>query len=244
MRLSVYGATGSIGDNLFEVVDQHPDSFSFEVLAGGRNVEKMARLVGRYKPSVVVMADQSAAEQLAEVLGRDVLSGEQALVEQAARPVDLFVSAITGIAGLKPTWSAVQAGNDIGLANKESLVCAGALLTAAVREKGVKLWPVDSEHNAILQCLEGASMREVDSVTLTASGGPFAGFSAAELQSVTREQALAHPNWSMGAKISIDSSTLVNKGLELIEAGYRFRFDNLSEYFRYALGRERLASAE
>jgi 1-deoxy-D-xylulose-5-phosphate reductoisomerase len=225
--IAVLGATGSIGVNCLKVAAQFPDRFRVEVLAGGWNAAQMAELVQTHRPRLAIMADEPAAEDLKTRLGRhaggDVVSGREALVEAAAlAEVDLVVSAMVGAAGLMPTWAAVKAGKTIALANKETLVMAGELVMAQAAQSGATILPVDSEHSAVFQVLDGRPPSHVRRIILTASGGPFRGRSLEDLQNVTREEALAHPNWSMGAKISIDSATLMNKGLEAIEARWIF----------------------
>ncbi|MEM7376619.1 MAG: 1-deoxy-D-xylulose-5-phosphate reductoisomerase [Pseudomonadota bacterium] len=232
LGISVLGATGSIGASTLDVVARHPSRFRVCGLAGGRNVEAMRDLCVRFRPRVVAMADPQAARALKAALATDaaateVLVGERGVIAVAAlEDADTVMSAITGAAGLAPTLSAVRAGKRILLANKESLVMTGALLLAEVARCGATLLPIDSEHNAVFQCLphtaSGVHTRGVAGIVLTASGGPFRGWSQAALSQVTPEQALAHPRWSMGAKISIDSATLMNKGLEVIEAGFLF----------------------
>lgn len=222
--LSVLGATGSIGDSALKVVARHPDRFRVTALAGGRNGGKLAELCNVFKPRYAAVLDDAArSEFLARVEDgsrTELLVGPDAYVRLATLPeADLILSAIVGAAGFEPTLAAARAGKMIALANKESLVLGGHLIRAACAESGAVILPVDSEHNALFQGLAGhGSDEELKRLILTASGGPFRGRDAAFLSTVTREQALAHPNWDMGAKISIDSATLLNKGLELIEA--------------------------
>jgi 1-deoxy-D-xylulose-5-phosphate reductoisomerase len=221
--LTILGATGSIGTSALKVVEQHPDSFRVLALTGGRNIDKLARQAARFRPEHLAVLDEAGAQDLRERLPADyapnIMAGPEAFVELAGlAEADVVLSAIVGAAGLPPTLRAVRAGKVVALANKESIVLAGGLIRKAAREHGAAVLPVDSEHNALFQCMAGEEPRTVAKLLLTASGGPFRGRPAAELESVTREQALAHPNWSMGAKISIDSATLMNKGLEYIEA--------------------------
>ena len=222
-RLVVLGSTGSIGAQALDVVAEHLERFDVLALTGGRNVALLAAQAMRFRPRFLAVLDQTLAAELRERLPGDykpeILSGPESFVELAALPeADMVLSSIVGAAGLPPTFAAVRQGTDVALANKESLVLAGGLIRAACSKSGAALLPVDSEHNARFQasCHEtAASLRRR---ILTASGGPFRGRDRAFLQTVTPAQALAHPNWSMGAKISIDSATLMNKGLEVIEA--------------------------
>ena len=226
-RLSVLGATGSIGDSTFAVVRAQPEAFNIVALVGGRNAKKMATLVAEFAPQMVAMADEEAARELRDLLPIDgerpeVGAGRQAVLEASAMPADVTVGAITGFAGLEPVLAAIGAGNDIALANKESMVCAGPFVLAAAREAQVDILPTDSEHSALFQGLLGQDLTAVSTLTLTASGGPFRALPPSELANVSVEQALAHPNWSMGSKVTIDSATMMNKGLELIEARWLF----------------------
>lgn len=229
-ELIVLGATGSIGTSVLDVVDRHPERFRVHTLTASRNVEAMAALCRHHRPAVAVMADPEAAQALSRSLGEGprtpaVLAGEAGLVAAVRDgPADTVVSAIVGAAGLAPTMAAVERGCRVLLANKESLVVAGPLLLEAACRGGAELLPVDSEHNAIYQCLPpsyghaGAAGSGVRRVLLTASGGPFRTRDPAGLSRVTPEEACAHPNWDMGRKISVDSATMMNKGLEYIEA--------------------------
>lgn len=219
-KIAILGSTGSIGTQTVDILP----SINAEVVALTTNkriklLEEQARLL---RPKMVCAYDEQAARALAIALADTdirVLSGMDGLVAcAAASGADIVVTAVVGMIGLLPTLAAIEAGLDIALANKETLVCAGELVMRAARERGVRILPVDSEHSAIFQCMQAAGCNRADKLLLTASGGPFFGKSAAEMRSVTREQALAHPNWSMGAKITIDSATMMNKGLELIEA--------------------------
>jgi 1-deoxy-D-xylulose-5-phosphate reductoisomerase len=227
-RLCILGSTGSIGTSTLDVVSAFPERFAVTALAGGRNVDRLEQQVRRHRPAIVVAGDEAGARELGRRVGRAsrVLAGTAGLIEAATDgAVDLVVSAIVGAAGLPATWAALRAGRDVALANKESLVVAGAHMTAAAASSGARLLPVDSEHNALHQCLRGERVAEVRRLWLTASGGPFRRHGAAELARVTRAQALDHPTWRMGPKITIDSATLMNKGLEVIEARWLFGLD-------------------
>jgi 1-deoxy-D-xylulose-5-phosphate reductoisomerase len=225
-RISVLGSTGSIGRSTLDVVQKCDSRFSVLGLAAGTNVGLLIEQIRQFKPEVVaVMTSELAGEvRAASGIGPvQVLYGKEGYRAVAAlEGVDVVVSAMVGAAGLIPTLAALEAGKDVALANKESLVTAGSLVTSLAREKEVSLIPVDSEHSAVFQCLEGHRRKDVKRVILTASGGPFRGRSRDELKDVTPEQAVRHPNWSMGAKISVDSSTMMNKGLEVIEAKWLF----------------------
>lgn len=231
--VAVLGATGSIGTNTLDVLARHPERYRVTALTGHRNVALLAEQCRQWHPDLAVVADDAAARELDAALASaapqtTVMVGEAGLLSAAASGADVTVAAIVGAAGLRPTLKAVEQGGRILLANKEALVVAGPLVMAAVAASGATLVPVDSEHNAIFQCLPPTYVRGepaasgVERVVLTASGGPFRGCSAAQLDGVTPEQAVAHPNWSMGRKISVDSATLMNKGLEVIEAAWLF----------------------
>ena len=220
-RISILGSTGSIGRQSLEVIAAL--GLSVGALTAHRSTALLEEQARAFSPELVVLADPGAARDLAVRLGDTsvrVASGPEGLLEAATLgSVDTVLTAVVGSAGLEPTLAAIAAGKDIALANKETLVCAGALVTRAAKERGVKLLPVDSEHSAIFQCLQGCAHRgEVRRLILTASGGPFYGKTKAELAGVTRREALRHPNWSMGAKITIDSATMMNKGFEVMEA--------------------------
>nr|WP_256737491.1 1-deoxy-D-xylulose-5-phosphate reductoisomerase [Pseudomonas sp. dw_358] len=232
-RITVLGATGSIGLSTLDVIARHPDRYQVFALSGHSRLQELLGLCVRHRPQVAVVPDDQAAEWLttglrAEGLVTEVLVGEAGLCDVAAAPeVDAVMAAIVGAAGLSPTLAAVRAGKKVLLANKEALVMSGALFMQAVRDSGAVLLPIDSEHNAIFQCLPGDFGRGLEKVgvrriLLTASGGPFRRTPLAELAEVTPEQACAHPNWSMGRKISVDSASMMNKGLELIEACWLF----------------------
>jgi len=226
-RITVLGATGSIGLRTLELVSSFPDEFTVAALAArGSTVERLADLCRKYAPEVVAVLDPTVVDRLARLLGPggpELLGGPDGLVT-AAREVsaDVVVSALVGGAGLLPTMAAIQAGRAVALANKETLVMAGELMTRAARERGVPLLPVDSEHSAVFQCLAGHNRGDVHRILLTASGGPFRELPKDALTRVTVQDALQHPTWKMGAKITIDSATLMNKGLEIIEARWLF----------------------
>jgi 1-deoxy-D-xylulose-5-phosphate reductoisomerase len=225
--LAVLGATGSIGRNTLKIAAQFPDQFKVKVLAAKSNVALLAEQIGQFGPEVAVVFDARCADQLRARLPAgqktEIRHGAGAYQAAAAwQGVDMVVGAMVGAAGLAPTLAAIEAGKDVALANKETLVMAGAIVKAAVARKKVRLLPVDSEHSAIFQCLQGQRGEALDRLILTASGGPFLKTPAAEFIRITPEQALKHPNWQMGAKITIDSATLMNKGLEVIEARWLF----------------------
>jgi len=226
-RLTLLGATGSIGLRTLEIVSSFPEEFQVAGLAArGSNVELIADLCRKFSPSAVALLDRGAVDRLSRLLAPprpELLAGPEGLVA-LARDVeaDVIVSALVGAAGLLPTMAGILAGRTVALANKETLVMAGNLMTAAARRRGVKLLPVDSEHSAIFQCLVGHNRGDVHRILLTASGGPFRETPRARLATVTVEDALRHPTWKMGAKITIDSATLMNKGLEIIEARWLF----------------------
>ena len=222
-RISILGATGSVGTSTLDLVARNPARFEVAVLTACHNWRRLAELALAHRAKRAVIADGSHYQDLKQALqgsGIEVAAGADALVEAALAPADLVVAAIVGAAGLRPTLAALQAGTSVALANKEALVCAGSLMTGAARQSGAKILPIDSEHNAIFQVLEESA--RVRRVWLTASGGPFRTWTAAEMAEATPEQAVCHPVWSMGAKISVDSATLMNKGLELIEAMHLF----------------------
>lgn len=225
-RLSILGSTGSIGVNALEIVAEHAERFQVVALTAGRNLPLLEEQISRFRPEVVAVPDQVNAQRLRERIGANgprVLFGTKGLITCAAdSQADMVVSAIVGAAGLEPTLAAIQAGKDVALANKETLVIAGELVMAAVAQSGCRLFPVDSEHSAIFQSLAGHSKNDVRRLILTASGGPFRSWSLEDLQEVTPQDALAHPNWTMGRKITIDSATMMNKGLEVIEAHWLF----------------------
>jgi 1-deoxy-D-xylulose-5-phosphate reductoisomerase len=224
-RISILGSTGSIGLSTVDIVERDRNAYVIEALTANRNVERLIEQARRLRPAIAVVADETQYETLKQGLagkGIEVAAGAAALKEAAARPVDWLMAGIVGAAGLAPTLEAIRQGAVVALANKETLVCAGELVLAEIRAHGATLLPVDSEHNAIFQVFDFAQSRRVSRIILTASGGPFRTWSRAEMTAATPEQAVAHPNWSMGAKISVDSATLMNKGLEVIEAFYLF----------------------
>ena len=224
-KIAILGATGSIGKSTLDLIERSPDRFEVTTVTAATNVEALSEIVRRTGAKLAVVADQSRYADLVELLvGTNcrAAAGEEALVEAAAADADLVIAAIVGCAGLRPVMGAVEAGRTVALANKEALVTAGALMTDAARSSGGTLLPIDSEHNAIFQCLAGSRSADVSRLILTASGGPFRAASAETIGAATPAQAVAHPNWSMGAKISVDSATMMNKGLELIEAHYLF----------------------
>ncbi|MEJ2470360.1 MAG: 1-deoxy-D-xylulose-5-phosphate reductoisomerase [Desulfuromonadales bacterium] len=225
-RLAILGSTGSIGVSTLDIVAQHPDRFRITALTAGRNLALLEEQVARFAPEVVAVPDGEDALQLRNRCGAggpEILCGTAGMIQVAARAdADMVVSAIVGAAGLEPTLAAIRAGRDVALANKETLVIAGELVMNELVASGGHLFPIDSEHSAIFQSLAGHRMADVRRLILTASGGPFRNRTPEELDHVTPDDALAHPNWSMGRKISIDSATMMNKGLEVIEAHWLF----------------------
>lgn len=224
--IAILGSTGSIGTQALEVVEAYQDYFDLQVITAGKNADLLIEQAKKYHPNSVVIGDESAYKKVKDALWDDdihVYCGEEALCQVVeSSEVHTVLTALVGYAGLKPTIHAIEAGKTIALANKETLVVAGEYITKLAREKGVNIYPVDSEHSAIFQCLVGEFHNPIEKIYLTASGGPFRGFSYEQLKQVTLAQALKHPNWSMGAKITIDSATLMNKGLEVIEAKWLF----------------------
>jgi 1-deoxy-D-xylulose-5-phosphate reductoisomerase len=225
-KVAVLGSTGSIGTQALDVISRYPDRFEAYALVANNQVDRLLEQVRRFKPEVVVIANESKYAALKEALSDlpvKVWAGAEA-IEQVVQntEIDIVLTAMVGFSGLKPTISALKARKTIALANKETLVIAGELITRLALENRAAILPVDSEHSAIFQCLNGEGSNEIEKILLTASGGPFRNFSMSQLQQVTREQALHHPNWNMGAKVTIDSSTLMNKGLEMIEARWLF----------------------
>jgi len=225
-RLAILGSTGSIGRSALAVVDAHPSRLQVTALAAGDNASLLAEQIARYRPTVAAIATAAGVDRLRSVMGSmatDVLCGADALVAVATHPdVDIVICASAGTAGLEAVLAGIEAGKTIALANKEVLVMAGALVTEAARRRGVTILPVDSEHNAIHQCLHGRNLSEVRRLILTASGGPFRELTPGELERAGPDAALRHPTWQMGRKITIDSATLMNKGLEVIEAHWLF----------------------
>jgi len=223
--ISILGATGSIGASTLDLIRREGGKWRVVALTANGNAAELARLAREFSAEVAVVADEASLPALREALagsGIACAGGAAALVEAAARPADLTIAGIVGCAGLAPTMAAIEQGGTVALANKEALVSAGDVMTAAVARHGATLLPIDSEHNAIFQCLAGNSVAHVRWITLTASGGPFRDWSAEQLAAATPAQAVKHPNWDMGAKISVDSATMFNKGLELIEASHLF----------------------
>ena len=225
-EIVLLGSTGSIGTNTLDIVDRFPDEFRVVGLTAGSNDEKLEEQIRRFRPSVVALANPSAAARLRDRcrnLSMDILAGPEGVAEVARVPgPTLAISAIVGAAGLLPTLSAIRTGKHVALANKEPMVMAGQLMREEAQAQGVRILPVDSEHSAIFQSLEGHRREDVRKIVLTASGGPLWDMSQADMQDVKPERALQHPNWKMGAKITIDSATLMNKGLEVIEARWLF----------------------
>ena len=225
-NIAILGSTGSIGTQALEVIAAHSDSLAVEVLTAQNNAELLIEQAKRFNPNAVVIGNEEfypAVKEALVPLGIKVFAGEKALASVVEMDsIDLVLTALVGYSGLKPTINAIQAGKNIALANKETLVVAGELITKLAREKGVNIYPVDSEHSAIFQCIVGEFHNKIEKIILTASGGPFRGKKRNELSSVTKAQALKHPNWTMGAKVTIDSATLMNKGLEVIEAKWLF----------------------
>ncbi|MEX0602598.1 MAG: 1-deoxy-D-xylulose-5-phosphate reductoisomerase [Bacteroidota bacterium] len=224
-NIALLGATGSIGRNSLEVIRAFPDRFRVSYLTTNTNIDLLQRQIAEFMPRGVVVLDACQASVLRKILDEsvEVLSGEEGLAEIVSRDdVDIVISALVGFAGLRPTLEAIKHRKTIALANKETLVVAGEIITSLVREHGVSLIPIDSEHSAILQCVAGEDRSNIARLILTASGGPFLNTPSDRFSSITVEQALSHPNWKMGSKITIDSATLMNKGLEVIEAHWLF----------------------
>lgn len=224
-KIAILGATGSIGKSTLDLIERNADRFEVAAVTAATNAEALADVARRTRAKLAVIADDSRLSDLQELLvgsGCRVEAGEGALNDAATGEAELVIAAIVGCAGLRPVMAAVDAGKTVALANKEALVTAGELMTRAAKASGATLLPIDSEHNAIFQCLAGSRIEDVAKIILTASGGPFRTASPELIAGATPEQAVAHPNWSMGAKISVDSATMMNKGLELIEARYLF----------------------
>ena len=228
-KIAILGSTGSIGTQTLDVVRAHSDELEVVALAAGSNKERLKEQIREFHPELVSLSDERKAQELKEELADEaveVVCGMDGLIEVAGiDSADVVVTAVVGMMGILPTMEAIRKGKDIALANKETLVTAGHLIIPMAREYGVSILPVDSEHSAIFQCLQGEPKKALDKILLTASGGPFRGKSAEFLETVTLEDALNHPNWSMGPKITIDSSTMVNKGLEVMEAKWLFGVD-------------------
>jgi len=229
-KITLLGSTGSIGVNALDVLDKNPKRFKVVALTAGRNIRLLAQQILKFHPKIVAVQSRQDAERLHQILGVKnnipILYDETGIEEVASYPSsDIVLSAISGAAGLKPTLAAIEAGKDIALANKETMVVAGHIVTKKARQKNIKILPVDSEHSAIFQCLAGQRPENLRRIILTASGGPFYNLSKADLKKVTLAQALKHPSWEMGRKITIDSASLMNKGLEVIEAKWLFNLD-------------------
>lgn len=228
-KIAILGSTGSIGTQTLDVIRAHSDELEVVALAAGSNKERLKEQIREFHPELVSLSDEKKAQELKEELAGEaveVVCGMDGLIEVAGiDSADVVVTAVVGMMGILPTMEAIRKGKDIALANKETLVTAGRLIIPMAREYGVSILPVDSEHSAIFQCLQGEPKKALDKILLTASGGPFRGKNAEFLETVTLEDALNHPNWSMGPKITIDSSTMVNKGLEVMEAKWLFGVD-------------------
>ncbi|MEA3429268.1 MAG: 1-deoxy-D-xylulose-5-phosphate reductoisomerase, partial [Thermodesulfobacteriota bacterium] len=227
-QLSILGSTGSIGCKALAIAEMFPEQFGVKALAAGTNVELLAGQIKRFSPELAVVIDASRALELKKMLpskaGVEIMYGEDGYRAAATYgSVEMVVSAIVGAAALAPTLAAIEAGKDIALANKESIVMAGEIVAKRADEKGINILPIDSEHSAIFQCIVGQRKEDLDSILLTGSGGPFLNRRVTEFASITPEDALAHPTWQMGKKISVDSATLMNKGLEVIEAKFLFK---------------------
>ena len=224
--VAILGSSGSIGTQALEVIDAHRDKFTVELLTVNKSADLLIEQALKYNPNSVVIAQESEYQKVSDALfdaGIKVYAGEDAIAQAVSQEsIDVVLTAMVGYAGLKPTMAAIEAGKAIALANKETLVVAGELITQLAQKKGVNIYPVDSEHSAIFQCLSGEWENPIEKIYLTASGGPFRGRTRSELETVTKAQALKHPNWDMGAKITIDSASLMNKGLEVIEAKWLF----------------------
>jgi 1-deoxy-D-xylulose-5-phosphate reductoisomerase len=228
-KIAILGSTGSIGTQALEVVEANPHLFEIQVLTAQNNADLLIHQAIQFRPKVVVIANEKLFEKVnlaISALGIKVYSGNNSLAEVVQDPdIDIVLTALVGYVGLLPTIKAIEAGKDIALANKETLVVAGEIITELAQKNGVKILPVDSEHSAIFQCLVGEEQNPIEKIILTASGGPFRGWQRNELEKVTKAQALKHPNWVMGAKITIDSASLMNKGLEVIEAKWLFNLE-------------------
>jgi len=224
--VAILGSTGSIGTQALEVIEAYPELFDLQVITAGNNVDLLIEQAFKFKPNMVVIVDESQYPKVKEALWKEdihVYCGKESLCQVVqSTEVDVVLTALVGYAGLQPTIAAIEAKKHIALANKETLVVAGALITELAQKHGINIYPVDSEHSAIFQCLPGEQMNPIEKIYLTASGGPFRGFTMKQLENVTKAQALKHPNWTMGAKITIDSASMMNKGLEVIEAKWLF----------------------
>ncbi len=222
-ELVVLGSTGSIGSQCLEIIEKNPDKFKAIVLSCEKRVDDLILQIRKFSPEAIVISKEKDGEKIQkEFPNLEILVGEEGLVKAASKKCHMVINSLVGIRGLVPTWAAIKAGNHIGLANKETLVAGGELIMNEAKKKNVKILPIDSEHSAIFQCLNGEDINKVRKIILTASGGPFRGKDLKFLKGVKLEEALKHPKWKMGAKITIDSATLMNKGLEVIEAKWLF----------------------
>jgi len=225
-KIAILGSTGSIGTQALDVIRNNPDLFRASVLSCAARIGDLEKQIAEFRPDMVCVAEENDAKELAKKYRRtEIVWGGRGLITAASSDCDVVLNSLVGIRGLEPTYNAILAGNDIALANKETLVAGGELIMKTVAERGVSMLPVDSEHSAIFQCLQGSAGNKIRRILLTASGGPFFDMPESELSEVTVEQALAHPNWSMGNKITIDSATMMNKGFEVIEAKWLFGVD-------------------
>jgi 1-deoxy-D-xylulose-5-phosphate reductoisomerase len=226
-KITILGSTGSIGTNAIKLINSHPGKFEVQALTASKNIQLLAEQAKSLNAKLAVTSEEHLYLELKELLSGTnikVAAGQEALEEAASMQTDIVLNAVVGTVGLRPTMAAINAGHDIAIANKETIVCGGKLITEAAKQKNIHILPVDSEHNALFQVLNEAQRDSIEKLTLTASGGPFLRHSYDDMQNVTIEQALAHPNWKMGPKVTIDSATMVNKGLELIEAHFLFDF--------------------
>lgn len=222
-KVAILGSTGSIGTQTLDVIRNNRDMFTVTALTCGDNIDLLSKQIDEFEPEIAVTGDERGAKELSKRHPRiEILYGEEGLIEAARYDSSIILNSLMGIRGLVPTYHGIKAGKDIALANKETLVAGGELIMDMVQKHGVKLLPVDSEHSAIFQCLQGNEGKKIKRILLTASGGPFRGYTEKQLENVTLEQALNHPKWSMGKKITIDSATMMNKGLEVIEARWLF----------------------
>ncbi|MBN7772129.1 1-deoxy-D-xylulose-5-phosphate reductoisomerase [Clostridium aminobutyricum] len=222
-KIALLGSTGSIGTQALDIIENNRDRFQVTVLSCAKNTELLSKQIKKFNPLIVVVDKEEDARELAQIhKSIEILHGPEGLVEAAASSYDILLNSLVGMRGLVPTYHAICQGRDIALANKETLVAGGELVMTKVAEKGIRLLPVDSEHSAIFQALEGNKREQLKKIYLTASGGPFRGYTLQQLEHVTLEQALKHPNWNMGSKITIDSASMMNKGLEVIEAKWLF----------------------
>ena len=226
-KIAILGSTGSIGTQALDIIEKNPDKYKVTVLSCGKRTELLSEQINKFKPDVAVVAEENQAAELSKKHPEtEIFYGDEGLKKAASlADHEMVLNALVGIRGLAPTYAAIKAGKDIALANKETLVTGGEIIMNAVRENGVKMLPVDSEHSAIFQCMHAGERKDVSRILLTASGGPFRGKTRKELENVTPEQALNHPNWDMGSKITIDSATMMNKGFEVIEARWLFDMD-------------------